>query len=342
MIEKCLSLYDFRFPASRIAQCPATPRDSSRLMVFDRRSGKVIEDRFRNIAEHLPQNAVLVLNETKVVPAKLILRRQTGGKVEMLMLRREKGAIVVWANRRLEIGERLMMTARAGFVVVSVGREMTLKPDFPMCDLDRILERCGSAPLPPYIKHCPLPPRELRRRYQTVFARTPGSIAAPTASLHFTTRLLRSLTKRGITIERVTLHVHLGTFAPLTEDHLRSGKLHREAYVIDSATAKRLQKHREAGRPIVAVGTTVVRTLESVCDARGRIKRLRGTTDLFIREGYRFRFVDAMVTNFHVPRSSLLMLVAAFCGQEPILRLYRRAIRRGFRFFSFGDAMLIR
>ena len=306
-------------------------------MVFDRKTKKITEDRFRNIANHLPKNAVLVLNETKVIPAKLILRRATGGKVEALILRRDQGSLVVLANRRLHVGEKLSLTPKAAFIVEESGREMRLRLLFPLKELDRLLDRHGNAPLPPYIKECPLPPKELRRRYQTVFAKMPGSIAAPTASLHFTPALLRRLRKNGIAIERVTLHVHLGTFAPLTEAHLRRGRLHREEYVIGSTTAKRLEQYRKSGRPIVAVGTTVVRTLETFA----AMKKLHGETDLFIREGYRFRIVDALITNFHVPRSSLLMLVSAFAGRENVLRAYRKAMRSGFRFFSFGDAMLI-
>lgn len=348
-LEAILSAYDYAFPKARIAQQPASPRDSSKLMILDRATGKASEDIFRNIGKHLPEDAVLVLNETKVVPAKLMLRRvprqssgQAGGKVEALILRREHGSLVVWANRRLDVGETISLTPKTSFMVEASGREMRLKPLFPMRELDALLDRHGNAPLPPYIKHCPLTPKELRKRYQTVFAKTPGSIAAPTASLHFTPALLKKLQKQGIAVERITLHVHLGTFAPLTQEHLDAGRLHREEYRIDAATAKRLERYKKEGRMIVAVGTTVVRTLESASDTSGHLEKVSGETDLFIREGYRFRFVDAMITNFHVPKSSLLMLVATFAGRESILRCYRRAIRNGFRLFSFGDAMLLR
>jgi S-adenosylmethionine:tRNA ribosyltransferase-isomerase len=199
----------------------------------------------------------------------------------------------------------------------------------------------GTAPLPPYIKHTPLTREQLLTEYQSVFAKDPGSIAAPTASLHFTPELLASLQDRGIALAYTTLHVHLGTFAPLTEEQWQTGRLHQEEYHIDPQTIAVLEQAKRDGRPIIAVGTTVVRTLESATDDAGVITRSEADTSLFIREGYTFRMVSGLITNFHVPRSSLLMLVAALTGRETLLSLYKEAIEKRFRLFSFGDAMLI-
>lgn len=219
------------------------------------------------------------------------------------------------------------------------GKYLLLSPLF-RGSLRAVLEKHGDAPLPPYIKNSPLSKREQRQQYQTVFAKTPGSIAAPTASLHFTPRLLKSLKKAGIETAFVTLHVGLGTFAPLTAEHLKSGTLHEEEWFIDKKTAAQIERAKKEGRPVIPVGTTALRTLESAAAGRA-IKKLRGKTNLFIREGYNFKIADGLITNFHVPKSSLLMLVAAFAGRKKIQTTYRHAIKHGYRFFSFGDGMLI-
>ena len=207
--------------------------------------------------------------------------------------------------------------------------------------MNALFEKYGNAPIPPYIKHTPLSSAELKKQYQTVFAKNSGSIAAPTASLDFTKRLLEKLRKTGISTQFVTLHVGLGTFAPLTEENITQGKLHKERYAIDSKTAAFLNRAKKEGRPIIAVGTTAVRALETASDKKGKLAKLSGETDIFIREGYRFRFTDGIITNFHVPRSSLLMLVSAFVGRERLFELYRKAMKKKFSFFSFGDGMLL-
>lgn len=341
--DDILRLYDYQFPPELIAQAPASPRDSAKLLVYDRAAGTITDAVFRDIGTFLPENAVLVLNETKVVPAKLLLTRATGGQVSALMLGvRSDGAMRALANRKLKPGEFLRMDGDRGFAVSgSLEKEWLLTPSFPIAELTSMLERHGHMPLPPYIKRTPLSPEELRREYQTVFAANPGSIAAPTASLHFTDALLTQLQEQGIGIIKVTLHVHLGTFAPLTEEQWTAGALHTEEYVIDSDSVSALSAAKKAGRPLVAVGTTVVRTLESASDEKGVITKPSGTTNLFIKEGYRFKIVDAMITNFHVPKSSLLMLVSAFAGRDKIMELYRHAVEEKYRFFSFGDAMLM-
>ncbi|MDE2001251.1 MAG: tRNA preQ1(34) S-adenosylmethionine ribosyltransferase-isomerase QueA [Patescibacteria group bacterium] len=341
--EGLLAAYDFRFPESAIAQEPASPRDAARLLIYDRATKKASFDVFSRIGDHLPKGAVLVMNDTKVLPARLWVRKPTGGKAAIIYLDQARGLMKVMADRKLNPGSVLRLTPKLSFRVVRQEEKFYyLRPSFPMSRLFAVLERYGHTPIPPYIKHSPLDEAKLREKYQTVFARVRGSVAAPTASLHFTKRLLRTLKKRGIRIAFVTLHVNIGTFAPLTEDQARSGKLHEEWYVIDRKTIAELEKAKKSGCPVIAVGTTAVRTLESAADASGKLKRLTGTTDLFIREGYRFRFVDGLITNFHVPKSSLLMLVAALTGRAKLLELYRKAIRKGFKLFSFGDGMLVR
>ncbi len=337
-----LGRYDYTLPPQLIAQKPASPRDSARLLVYERASRKTSWTTFRDIGKFLPRDAVLVLNQTKVIPAKLELTRATGGKVSALFLGSDRDTIRVLANRKLKPGEFLALAGKRGFTVMaSEEKYWRLRPSFPVSELQKMFDRFGTMPLPPYIKHSPLTRSELKREYQSVFAVDPGSIAAPTASLHFTKKLLGDLKQSGIRVAHVTLHVHLGTFAPLTEEQWKRGELHTEHYVIDAGTAAVLKQAHRASHPVIAVGTTVVRTLESSSDSHGRIVRPSGNTSLFIREGYKFHLVDGLITNFHVPRSSLLMLVSAFTGREAVLDLYRQAIEREFRFFSFGDGMLL-
>ncbi len=339
-LDRVLARYDYEFPPAAVANRPASPRDSARLLVHERSTGRTKFARFRDLPKFLPPGAVLVLNQTKVLPARLEMRKATGGKVRLLYVAASSGLWKVMADRRLAVGSTLAAGRNKFAVARHEDKYYFLRPPFPIARTAAFLEKHGEAPLPPYIKNSPLSRSELKRRYQTVFAKRRGSVAAPTASLHFTKRLLRRLRAAGFDIRYVTLHVNLGTFAPLTPANLKEGRLHEETYEIDPATARALNTARAEGRPIVAVGTTVVRTLESAA-AGGRLRKLSGRTDIFIREGYKFRFVDSLITNFHVPRSSLLMLVSAFAGRELVLRLYREAIRRGFRLFSFGDSMFI-
>ncbi len=341
-LEKTLARYDYAFPERLIAQSPAAPRDRARLLAYERRTGRLSFGRFSDLPRYLPPGAVLVFNQTKVWPARLILKKDTGGKVVVLYVATENNELKVMADRRVATGVRLRLTGRLTFRVSRHdGKYYFLKPSFPASGIGRVLERHGLTPLPPYIKSSPLSEKDRKERYQTVFARRPGSVAAPTASLHFTRRLLRRLRSGGTAVRFVTLHVGLGTFAPLTADALRRGKLHAEKFEIDRRTASFLNAAKRDGRPIIAVGTTVARTLESAAAKNGRLTRLKGDTDIFIREGRRFRFVDGLITNFHVPRSSLMMLVAAFAGRERLLELYRQAVAEDFRLFSFGDGMLI-
>lgn len=342
--DDMLAGYDYELPEELIAQAPAEPRDSAGLAVLERASGTVTWTHFREIGNFLPPGSVLVLNETKVIPARLRLRRATGVGVGVLLLSTETGVLRVMADRKLKPGEVLSAegdASREFEVVGPADRYWLLRPLFPLTELTSLLEAHGEMPLPPYIDRSPLSQSELKQRYQSVFARNEGSIAAPTASLHFTPELLASLEKAGHPIVRVTLHVNLGTFARLTPEQWASGSLHSEQYVISENSASALIKAKKEGIPIMAVGTTSARTLESAFDGEGRCVRPEGATDLFIREGYDFKIVDGLITNFHVPKSSLLMLVSAFAGREKIMDLYRQAVERRMRFFSFGDAMLI-
>ena len=344
-----LKRYDYPFPPQLIAQAPAQPRDSARLLVYSRparrasNGGKTQFDTFKNLAQHLPPRSVLVFNQTKVIPARLWLKKPTGGKVSVLYLGQNRGRVEVLADQALAPGAVLSLSKRLHFSVLDKKQNhYLLKPSFPAKQILEVFNRYGTTPIPPYIKHSPLSEAQLKQQYQTVFAKSPGSVAAPTASLHFTKNLLAKLRRAGHTICFVTLHVNLGTFAPLTEDQIKTNQLHKEYYCIDVKTAVLLNRAKHEGRPIVAVGTTVVRTLESAAKKGKKLTKLSGSTDLFIRKNYRFKFIDALITNFHVPRSSLMMLVATLTGRPQLLKLYRTAINRKFRLFSFGDGMLIK
>ncbi len=341
-LERLLQEYDYQLPAERIALRPAVPRDSAKLLVFDRATHEIATTTFRQLGEWLPKNAVLVMNDTKVIPARITFTKPTGGKVTLLYLSHTATTITMLADRRLEIGWELMGPAKTTLrVFAHEGSAYSLRPLGLVKNFLGILERYGTTPLPPYLRHSPLTEAKRREMYQTVFSKKSGSAAAPTASLHFTKRLLTRLTQQGITMEYVTLHVGLGTFASLTDKHLKTKKLHREEYEISTAAAARLNRYKQSGRPIIAVGTTAARTLESA-SRRGRLVAGRSSTQLFIQPGYRWKFVDSLITNFHVPKSSLLMLVAALVGRERLFALYRFAIKQKFGFFSFGDGMLLK
>lgn len=345
-LSKILKSYDYQFPEQLIAQKPASPRDSARLLVYRQKTKSLHFDTFKNIGKYLPKNAVLVFNQTKVVPARLQITKATGGKAEILYIGHDKNYIQVLCNKHLPINSQASLTharewTKPKFTVIKkVNQFYFLKPNFPTSKIKSILEKYGRTPLPPYIKHSPLTEKQKKEQYQTVFAKAGLSVAAPTASLHFTKNLIAKLKKQGITIKYVTLNVNLGTFAPLREENLTTGKLHSESYEIDKKTATELNLARKQNRAIIAAGTTVVRTLESAAK-NGRLKTLSGKTQLFIQPGFNFEFTTGMITNFHVPKSSLLMLVSAFVGKKTLFDLYKKAVEKKFRFFSFGDAMLI-
>lgn len=341
-LRRVLARYDYRFPKSLIALTPAAPRDSARLLIYRRGTRTPEFDTFSNLGQYLPPRSVIVFNRTKVIPARLTMTKPTGGMVRMLYVDHTATTVRMMTDATVPDGMQLTLTASLSVTVLRhEGKYVIVKPSFPLSSLIRILKRHGSTPLPPYLRHSPLSEAQRKSQYQTVFAKTDGSVAAPTASLHVTTSLIARLKRAGHDIRFVTLHVNLGTFAPVTENHLRTGTLHVEHFDIDQKTKEFLNAAKAAGRPIIAVGTTVVRTLESSVRRPGILSQRTGDTSLFIRPGFRFKFINGMITNFHVPRSSLLMLVAAFIGRERLFRLYRTAIARRFRLFSFGDGMLL-
>ena len=340
--KKILQSYDYQFRESLIAQEPASPRDSANLLVYSRKTEKVSWTKFIKLANHLPSGTVLVFNKTKVIPARLIVKKETGGRVRLLYVGREGGFIKVLADRRLVVGSELEINKKLKLrVSKQKDRIYFLTPIFPITSIFKILKTYGQTPIPPYIKNSPLKESDLKEKYQTIFASEAGSVAAPTAALHFTKRLFRKLKSAGVSAKFITLHVNLGTFSPITTQNLETNRLHEEQYEIDQKTAQALNKAKKSGFPIIAVGTTTLRALESSVDKHSQLHKLSGTTDLFIREGYQFKFINGLITNFHVPKSSLLMLVSALIGRKKTLELYQRAIKKKFRFFSFGDGMLI-
>ncbi|MBI5530375.1 MAG: tRNA preQ1(34) S-adenosylmethionine ribosyltransferase-isomerase QueA [Candidatus Doudnabacteria bacterium] len=342
-LHSILKAYDYRLPEELIAQKPARPRDSARLLVYNKKLKTAKFDTFKHLGKYLPKNAVLVFNQTKVVPARLKLKKETGGVVEILYIKNDNGIIHALCNKHLAPDSKLQVAGAKQLhftVLKKVNQFYYLKPSFPSAQIKSILEKYGQTPLPPYIKHSPLSEKQKREQYQTVFAKNGLSVAAPTASLHFSKSLIASLKKQGIEVEYLTLNVNLGTFAPLREENLKTGKLHSETFEIEKPTADRLNLAKKQGRPIIAVGTTVIRTLESAAH-NNKLTKLSGDTRLFIQPGYKFKFISGTVTNFHVPKSSLLMLISALVGKSVLLNLYKKAISKKFRFFSFGDGMII-
>ncbi len=357
--------YHYVLPSHLIAQHPLPRRDESRLMLLDRGSGSVDHASFSKLGEHLQEGDLLVVNESRVFPARLQGRKPSGGKVELLMLQ-PRGAGTAqqpwWDAKGSESREwecliQSSRRPRAGQVFVfphGLEGELTGEADgsyrvrFNLGggDLLAHLERHGSIPLPPYIRRGrtgsgPEETPEDRNRYQTVFARKVGSVAAPTAGFHFSEPLLSSLEAGGIEIGRITLHVGQATFLPIRAEDIRAHRIRPERFCIDAEDAEKMRKAKQEGRRLVAVGTTVVRCLESAVAERGHIEACDGWAGLYVLPGHRFQAVDALITNFHLPRTSLLVLVCAFADRDLVLRAYREAVRKEYRFFSYGDCMLI-
>ena len=331
--------FDYHLPESSIAQTPAEPRDSSRLLVLHRDTSEVEHRIFRDVTDYLKAGDLLVLNQTRVIPARIYARKETGGRVEILLLRRrdELRWEALMGGKSLRVGKivRVEDGPEVDIIEELDGSERLIKFSDP---IEPYFSKVGNVPLPPYI-HEKLDDPE---RYQTVYAKEPGSAAAPTAGLHFTPRLLEELQVKGVRIAYVTLHVGLDTFAPVTEDNPEEHKIHSEWCELSQETADTINETRARGGRVIAVGTTSVRTLESAASVgRDAILPYGGPTSLFILPGYQFKVVDVMITNFHLPKSTLLMLVSAFAGREKILETYKLAVNEGYRFYSFGDAMLI-
>ena len=331
--------FDYHLPESSIAQTPVEPRDSSRLLVLHRDTNELEHRIFRDVTDYLKPGDLLVLNQTRVIPARIFARKETGGRVELLLLRRR--GTLTWealvGGKGLRVGRMVRVEdgPRAEILEILQGSERLIKFSEP---IEPYFSQVGNVPLPPYI-HEKLDDPE---RYQTVYAKEPGSAAAPTAGLHFTPRLLEELQVKGVRISYVTLHVGLDTFAPVTEDDPEEHKIHTEWCELTQETADLINDTKSKGKRVIAVGTTSVRTLETVGNLSAeKFEPYIGRTSLFILPGYQFKVVDAMITNFHLPKSSLIMLVSAFAGREKILETYRTAVEEGYRFYSFGDVMLI-
>jgi len=347
--------YDFELPEDRIAQHPAAKRDESRLFRVNRSDGSFSHHRFRDIASLLSPGDLLVVNNTRVVPARLTGRKETGGKIEVLIIDYAGGMKIldtegvfrcdclVKASRGPGPGAKLILedeieaavaAVHNGFYEIEFHTEGARVSDF--------LERKGDIPLPPYIHR--EGDRALaadREKYQTVYAECDGAVAAPTAGLHFTESLMEDLEAKGVEFAEITLHVGYGTFVPVRVDDIREHSMHSEFFTVSGETADRINRAKSEGRRVIAVGTTSVRTLEYAASRDGTVSAKSGMCDIFIYPPYRFRCVDAMITNFHLPQSTLLMLVSAFAGRETILSAYKTAVERDYRFFSYGDAMLI-
>ena len=343
-----LSDFDYHLPPELIAQSPASERDAARLLVLDRQSGRMEHRVFFDLPEYLCPGDLLIVNDTKVLPARLFGTFEDGKSVEVLLVRPvddQSWEALVKPARPARVGRQLFLAC--GHLAVTVaaqgvyGRRLIRLP--ADVDLRAILHSYGVMPLPPYIRRGTGDGgRGIdQERYQTVYAQEEGAVAAPTAGLHFTPELLDRIRELGVGVHPVTLHVGLGTFQPVRVEEVSRHRMEPERYTIPETTAHAIKNARAAGRRVVAVGTTSVRTLEHAADPDGAVRDGQGETDLFITPGHRFRVVDALLTNFHLPRSTLLMLVSAFAGQESIRQAYAEAITQRYRFFSYGDAMLI-
>jgi S-adenosylmethionine:tRNA ribosyltransferase-isomerase len=334
--------FDYELPPEYIAQNPVEPRDSSRLLVLKRHSSQIEHHHFRDLGNFLQRGDLLVLNETRVIPARVYARKiPTGGRVELLLLRQKDSHTweTLVGGKSLTPGKRLRIEdGPEGEIITDLGGALrSVRFAEP---INSLLDQIGHVPLPPYI-HVPLTARE---RYQTVYAQEPGSAAAPTAGLHFTVEMIEQIKKIGINFATVILHVGLDTFAPVNEDNPLDHKIHTEWCQLTRETSDLINQTKQAGGRVIAVGTTSVRTLETAgrfAEPGQLVAAFEGKTDLFILPGYQFRVVDALITNFHLPRSTLVMLVSAFMGREKLLNAYELAKREGYRFYSFGDAMLI-
>ena len=330
--------YDYEYPEALIAHEPVFPRDSAKLLVYRRDTQQIMHAKFKDLAQFLEPGSLIVMNDTRVIAARFVARKETGGEVRILFLKEKDGVMEALADRSLTIGSHVLTgNAKKIEVIGKEGSVYLLKPEFE--NIPAFLEEHGRMPLPPYI-HSPLSEQGRREEYQTIFAKNDGSAAAPTASLHFTEELMEKLKTKGINIAYVTLHVGLGTFAPLSDEAIESGTLHSEWYDVPEETAAIIRAAKAAGKPVIAVGTTVTRALESAA-AGGELQAGSGETSMFIRPGYEFQVVNQLVTNFHVPRSSLMQLVASLTEREELLRIYDEAIENRYRLFSFGDGMLV-
>ena len=338
-----VSEFNYELPEELIAQTPLEKRDESRLMVLNRKEQTIEHKTFKNIIDYLKPGDVLVRNNTKVIPARLYGKKETGANVEFLLLNNQEGDIwecIVRPGNKLHVGTKVifgegLLTAE----ILEILPGGTRKVKFYYNGIfNEILDQIGLMPLPPYI-HESLKEKD---RYQTVYAKYEGSAAAPTAGLHFTPELLKKLEEKGVIIANVTLHVGIGTFRPVKEDTVEKHEMHSEHFYIKQEDVEKINKAKQEGRRVIAVGTTSCRVLESVADEKtGMVKQIEDDTEIFIYPGYKFKCIDGLITNFHLPQSTLLMLVSALAGKEYIMNAYNEAVKEKYRFFSFGDAMFI-
>lgn len=338
-----LSDFDYKLPEELIAQDPLEKRDNSRLMVLHRDTGAIEHKHFYDITDYLNPGDCLVINNTKVIPARLMgVKEGTGASIEVLLLKRKEEKVwetLVKPGKKARVGARIsfgdgLLTGEVIDVVEEGNRLIRFEYEGIF---EEILDQLGQMPLPPYITH----QLQDKNRYQTVYAKHDGSAAAPTAGLHFTEALLDKIQKKGIRIARVTLHVGLGTFRPVKEENVLEHHMHSEFYIVEEEAANIINETKAAGGRVISVGTTSTRTLETVAEPDGHIPAKSGWTDIFIYPGYQFRAVDCLITNFHLPESTLIMLVSALADRETVLKAYETAVEEKYRFFSFGDAMLI-
>lgn len=333
----------YELPEELIAQDPLEDRESSRLLVLDKRSGAISHRIFREITDYLNPGDCLVINDTKVIPARLIGEKEgTGARIELLLLKRRENNIwetLVRPGKKARPGTRISFGG--GILIgeiLEIAEEGNRLVQFHYDGIfEEILDRLGQMPLPPYITH----QLKDKNRYQTVYARHSGSAAAPTAGLHFTPELLSTIEEKGVEIARVTLHVGLGTFRPVKAEEITEHHMHSEFYCIEKESADKINKAKKEGHRIICVGTTSCRTIESAADGQGYLQAGSGWTDIFIYPGYEFKILDCLITNFHLPESTLIMLVSALAGREEVISAYEEAVKERYRFFSFGDAMLV-
>lgn len=339
-----VSDFDFDLPEELIAQHPLEKRDSSRLMVLDKNTGEIEHRSFHDVIEYLNEGDTLVLNNTRVMPARLIGEKEgTGGKIEFLLLKRIEGdrwECLAKPGKRAKIGQKFTFgEGKLKCTVVDIVEEGNRIIEFSYEGIfEQVLDELGEMPLPPYITE----KLEDKERYQTVYSKEKGSAAAPTAGLHFTEELLREIKAKGVNIAYLTLHVGLGTFRPVKVEDINEHIMHSEYYHLDKENADLINETKKRGNKVIAVGTTSTRTLETIGDENGFVREQSGWTDIFIYLGYKYKVIDELITNFHLPESTLIMLVSALSGKENVMNAYNEAVKKKYRFFSFGDSMLIK
>jgi S-adenosylmethionine:tRNA ribosyltransferase-isomerase len=339
-----VSDFDFYLPEELIAQHPLEKRDSSRLMILDKKTGVIKHKYFHDVIEYLNEGDTLVLNNTRVMPARLIgEKEETGGKIEFLLLKRiqgDKWECLAKPGKRAKVGQKFTFgEGKLTCTVVDIVEEGNRIIEFSYDGIfEQVLDELGEMPLPPYITE----KLQDKERYQTVYSKEKGSAAAPTAGLHFTEELLQQIRAKGVNIAYLTLHVGLGTFRPVKVEDINEHIMHSEYYLLDKENADIINKTKKNGNKVIAVGTTSTRTLETIGDENGFVREQSGWTDIFIYPGYKYKVIDELITNFHLPESTLIMLVSALAGKENVMNAYNEAVKENYRFFSFGDSMLIK